>query len=228
MKKKIFSLASVLLVAITMNAQTPGTTYTTTTTTTGKTASLQIRAGVNFQNLNGKIEGSNADGDILTAFHAGIEVPIMIAPEFYIQPGALYSMKGAVSKNNSDIKTKLSYIEVPINFVYKPMLGMGNLILGVGPYMGIAISGKIKNGSDDTKIKFDNKITALQAETDPYYKRLDFGGNLLAGYQFSSKFFFQLNAQLGMTNILPEVEGTSTEDHKLKNTGFGLSLGYAL
>lgn len=232
MKKQVLVIASALALVITgAQAQTTSSTTTTTTTTTmsnssGRAFHVQIRAGANFQNLNGKIAGADADGDLLTSFHAGIEVPIMIAPEFYIQPGALFSMKGSKDKDDSDVKTKISYIEVPLNFVYRPMLGNGNIILGVGPYMGIGIGGKVEDGDDETDIKFENEVTPLDYATAPYFRRLDFGGNLLAGYQFMNGLFFQLNAQLGMTNVLPEIQGTDKDDFKLKNTGFGVSLGY--
>jgi hypothetical protein len=53
---------------------------------------------------------------------------------------------------------------------------------------------------------------------------MDFGGNLLVGYELSSKLSFQLNAQLGMTNIQTKIEGQTTA--KIKNTGFGVSVGY--
>jgi hypothetical protein len=218
----ILAGAALLLAGTNLHAQTG----MSTTTSSGKTVSLQARAGVNFQNLNGKIAGNNADGDLMTAFHAGIDIPIMIAPEFYFQPGVLYSMKGAKSKNNSDNKTQISYIEVPVNFVYKPMLGMGNLILGVGPYVAFGIGGKVKSSGGDEDIKFDNDITLVQAAADTYVRRMDYGGNLLAGYQLSNGFLLQLNAQLGMSNIFPKINGSSSDDYKLKNTGFGVSLGY--
>ncbi|HEX6426772.1 MAG TPA: PorT family protein, partial [Niastella sp.] len=63
------------------------------------------------------------------------------------------------------------------------------------------------------------------SETKPTIKRMDFGGNLLAGYELSSKFSVQLNAQLGMSNLEPKIDGKKT-DAKAKNTGFGISFGY--
>lgn len=220
-KVKFLSGVAALLISASTMAQT------TTSSSTGKMVGVQVRAGVNFQNLNGKMFGEDADGDLMTGFHAGVEVPIMIAPEFYIQPGVIYSMKGAKDKD-ADSKIQLSYIEVPVNFVYKPMLGMGNLILGVGPYAGFGIGGKIKSDDGDVDVEFKNDITSDDVEGNTaYFRRMDFGGNLLAGYQFSNGLFFQLNAQLGMTNVFPKIDGESSDDFKLKNTGFGVSVGYS-
>ena len=187
-----------------------------------------LRAGVNFQNLTGEVGGNDLDYKLKTGFHIGVNAEVPIAPEFYLQPGVLFSTKGAKSdEGNVDSKVNISYVEIPINFLFKPTLGSGKMLLGFGPYVGIAVGGKIKNDDDDEDIKFKNDISASEfATNDPYMKRLDFGGNLLAGYEFSSKFSVQLNAQLGMANLFPKVSGEKLDNTKMKNTGFGVSVGY--
>jgi hypothetical protein len=192
--------------------------------------SFGIRAGVNFQNLNGEdMDGDDLDFKMKTGFHIGVDADIPIAPEFYFRPGVLFSTKGAKFDDDADTKLNLSYIEVPLNFVYKPTLGTGKLILGLGPYVAYAVGGKIKDDDDnEADIEFENEITVQQALSGtPYLKGLDFGGNLLFGYEFSQKFYAQLNAQLGLSNINPKIEGVDDDDRgKTKNTGFGVSLGY--
>lgn len=129
-------------------------------------------------------------------------------------------MKGAEYKNGS--QTKLSYIEIPLNFVYKPVLGAGNLLLGFGPYVGFGIDGKTESANGfETDVEFGNDDVVRDPSKD-YLKRSDAGANLLAGYEFSNKVSVQLNAQLGLANINPENSGQA----KRKNTGFGVSLGY--
>ena len=184
-----------------------------------------VRAGVNFQNINGKDEsGHDYDYKMKTGFNIGVNAEIPIAPDFYVQPGVLFSTKGAKQDaTGGDIKVNLSYVEVPINLLYKPTLGAGKLLLGFGPYIGIAVGGKVKQGSNDVDIQFKNDVSAT--ETKPTLKRMDFGGNLLAGYELSSKISLQLNAQLGMSNLEPKVAGKKS-DAKTKNTGFGVSVGY--
>ena len=186
-----------------------------------------IRAGVNFQNINGKnYDGTDVKNKLKTGFNIGANAEIPVAPDFYVQPGVLFTTKGAKNKDDNDIKTNLSYIEVPINFLYKPALGPGKLLLGFGPYVAFAIGGKYTDAAGkDHDFKFKNKITAAEYLTDPYAKRMDVGGNLLAGYELSSKLSVQLNAQLGMAKINPEIEGV-TDKTKYKNTGFGISVGY--
>jgi Outer membrane protein beta-barrel domain len=189
---------------------------------TGRT-SFGIRAGVNFQNINGKdAAGNSLKNDLLTGFNAGINAEVPLSSGFYLQPGALYSAKGAKWANGS--KVKLSYIEVPVNFVYKPVLGSGNMLLGFGPYVGFGINGKVEspNGSSED-VKFTKDYDATSAA--PQFKRFDAGGNLLAGYEFANNVSFQLNAQLGLADINPKTTAANDKT-KLNNTGFGLSLGY--
>jgi hypothetical protein len=182
-----------------------------------------IRAGVNFQNINGKdAAGNDLKNDLLTGINAGINAEIPLSSGFYLQPGALYSTKGA--KLNDGNKLKLSYIEVPVNFVYKPILGTGNMLLGFGPYVGFGINGKVEspNGSSE-KVTFSKDFDATSA--GPQFKRFDAGGNLLAGYEFANNVSFQVNAQLGLADINPNTTAANDKT-KLNNTGFGLSLGY--
>jgi hypothetical protein len=199
-------------------------------------ASLGIRAGVNLQNINGKdAGGNNLDNSLLTGFHVGLNATIPIVPGFYSQPGLLYSLKGAKSKQviagtTINSTTKIYYAELPLNFLYKPMLGAGRLLLGFGPYIAIGTSGKVSyNGagiSRTEKIKFKNKVQLTDARDVVYVKPIDAGANLLAGYEFNNKVSFQLNAQLGLVKINPEYEGVASSKASYKNTGFGFSLGY--
>ena len=174
-----------------------------------------FRAGVNFQNLNGRDAGDDKImGKLRTGFNAGVNAEIPVGVDFYLQPGVLFSLKGAKQKDVPE--TSLSYIEIPVNFIYKPALGTGRMLLGFGPYAGIAVDGKTKIGGIESDIEFGS---------DPgNMKRFDAGANLLAGYEFSNKLSFQLNAQLGLLNMIADPVG----DSRLTNTGFGISLGYRL
>lgn len=198
--------------------------------------SFGFRAGVNFQNINGKDEeGDKLKNDILTGFNFGFNAEIPVAPDFYFQPGVLFTTKGA--KNEEIIlgqpvssRIKISYVEIPLNFLYKPLLGTGHLLLGVGPYVAFGVGGNIRyegSGFDETQdIKFQNTVKTTDADNVAYLRRMDAGANLLAGYEFSNKISVQLNTQLGLTKINPEYEGASDDKTVAKNTGFGFSLGY--
>jgi hypothetical protein len=186
-----------------------------------------VRAGINFQNLTGDDgNGHKYDNKLKTGINLGLNAEIPIAPDFYVQPGLLFTTKGAKDKTYRKVNYRLSYLEIPINLLFKPELGDGKLLLGFGPYIGIAVGGSYTDAAGNkSDYKFAGKVTQTEAATSPYSRRMDFGGNLLAGYELSSKLSFQLNAQLGMANIAPKIEGLASK-YKIKNTGFGVSVGY--
>ena len=173
---------------------------------------------MNFQNLNGKdSDGDKLDNELKTGFNAGVNAEIPVGIDFYLQPGLLFSTKGAkYDFQGVEATQTISYLELPVNFLYKPELGEGRLLLGFGPYAAYAVGGKIKGGGTDIDMEFGNEV----GETKPF----DAGANLLAGYEFSNNFSFQLNAGLGLINMYNRPTGDS--ETSVKNTGFGVSLGY--
>lgn len=212
--KQLLALAAGSLLTLAVSAQSRTT--------------FGITAGANFQNITGDDAlGNKMDNKLKTGFLAGVNAEIPVGIDFYVQPGILYAMKGAKA-DGSDDKINLSYIEVPVNFLYKPAVGTGHLLLGFGPYIAFGIGGKIKSGGNDVDVEFKNSITQAEAATGygTYFKRIDAGGNLLFGYQMANNLSLQLNAQLGMVKINPKIDGLSSDESSWKNTGFGVSLGY--
>lgn len=175
------------------------------------------RGGINFQNLTGKdATGDKFSNKLMVGFNVGGNVEIPVAPDFYLQPGLLFTTKGAKSKDVVNWKETINYFEIPVNFLYKPALGDGKLLLGFGPYAAYAVGGKYKIGNTSTTITFGKDPGEM--------KRFDAGANLLAGYEFSNKLSFQLNAGLGFINLANRSQGDKKSS--LKNTGFGISAGY--
>ena len=75
-------------------------------------------------------------------------------------------------------------------------------------------------------IEFTNEYTCANPYDAKYFKPLDYGGNILFGYQFAGGLSGQLNAQLGMAQIKAENTLNPNSKVEFKNTGFGISLGY--
>lgn len=193
--------------------------------------SFGILGGVNFQNINGKNRsGDKLENDMILGYHAGVNVQIPIAPGVFFQPGVLFSTKGAKNTVSSlTTTTNLSYIEVPLNLVYKAQLGNGFFMLGLGPYIGYGIMGKSKTEGGSVSVEMDiefQNVVEIGDPIAPYYKALDAGGNILFGFEMAGGIFAQANAQLGMLKINPEYKILSDDKSSFKNTGFGLSLGY--
>jgi hypothetical protein len=185
--------------------------------TPGSKTSFAILGGVNLQNLNGKdMSGSKLENDMLVGFHAGVNAQVPVAPQFYFQPGLMFNTKGA---KISDTSYKLSYVEVPLNFVYKALVGNGYFMLGFGPYLAYGVGGN--------EIEFKKSVEAGDSDAVKYLKPFDAGANLFFGYELPAGLFLQLNTQLGLLDIYPVDNRISGDDKSsLKNTGYGLSLGY--
>ncbi len=188
--------------------------------------SFGLRAGVNFQNINGKnASGGSIKNGLIPRINAGVTADVPLADDFYLQPGLFFAGKGA-DLGKTGVKNRLSYIDVPVVLLYKPVLGKGHLLLGGGPYVGFAIAGNSDLFGDKTPMKFKNSVTQAENDSAPYARRLDAGANLQAGYAFNNKLSLQLNAQLGLQRINPTIEGVSGNESTARNTGFGLSIGY--
>jgi len=219
MKKRLLSLAAVLLLLpLALQAQ----------------MEFGVQGGVNLQNLTGKYEdGDKMENDLTLCFNLGAFVRIPIAPDFYFQPGLQYAMKGAqqemtLTKATSDdnMVMHLSYIEVPLNILYKPQLGNGNLLLGFGPYLAYGIGGKVKFQDEETDVLFKGDVSITEYDEQFCVKPFDAGANIFVGYELSMGLFFQFNTQLGLLNMMPKVEGEEIKDASVKNTGFGLTVGF--
>lgn len=223
MKTRIISIVLILMLAAPLAiAQS---------TEKGK-MSFAILGGVNLQNLTGTDHsGTKLANDMLLGYHGGVNIQIPIAPEFYFQPGLLFSTKGAKNTSGSlTTTTKVSYIELPLNLVYKGKLGNGYVMVGFGPYAAYGIGGKVTTTGGSVEVKTDVAFQNVVELTDPllttYFKSLDAGGNIFAGYEMAAGLFFQLNTQFGMLKTNPDNKWFTDDKAAVKHTGFGLSLGY--
>lgn len=208
-------------------------------------AQLGVRAGFNAYNVISRDGNGNelyGDPKLNPGFHVGITYDYLIANDIYIQPAALFSTKGYRLKSvgeSSSLESYMNpyYIEVPVNILYAPKLGKGRLLLGAGPYIAYGIGGRgqnyVKNIQDGVVVRSDQSANLqFVDDTDDlktgkwaYGKTWDYGVQILEGYEFNERLSFQVNAQLGLADIYPDNKGVKSSN-KLKNIGFGLSVGY--
>ncbi|MFT3904229.1 MAG: outer membrane beta-barrel protein [Niabella sp.] len=192
MKKGLLILAAVTSITVAANAQ----------------KGLGVQAGVNFSNIVGK----NASDDLKmkAGFQAGVNYDIAIGDEFYVQPAVNYIQYGAKSDGLINATLKHNYIQVPITFQYQPTVGTGNLLLGVGPYVGFGV-GDVKAESGGKTISGSFK--------DAGYNTVDAGAKFNVGYKLSNGVYAALNADLGLTDLHKDIE-------KTRNAAFGVSVGF--
>ncbi|MCD0490037.1 PorT family protein [Pedobacter sp. MC2016-14] len=201
-----------------------------------------IRAGVNFSSITLKDEeGNKAETQSTPGILLGLTADVPVMDGFFIQPGLLYSRKGYNQETGgyydaaSNFRVNVTYIELPVNVLYKPKFKSGNLVFGAGPYLAYGTGGKWKSDNviligdimTDSKgnVIFRNDYKDGEFENYLYGRPFDYGANFLAGYEFMGRLSVQLNAQIGLANLQPMFSGVK-RNGAIKNKGFGLSVGY--
>ena len=124
-----------------------------------------VKGGMNISKFDKfAVEDMNVDLSYRFAFHAGIFTEIPAGSFFSLQPELLFSSKGSrcdLSRTANPPPTsgydEIAYImkilyspcyfELPVYLKAGFKAGPGNFILGVGPYIGYGISGKLKASS---------------------------------------------------------------------------------
>jgi Outer membrane protein beta-barrel domain len=206
--------------------------------------SLIIKGGLNLSNITINKDGDLDEGKTLTSFHAGLVADLPISRIFSIQPGVLFTGKGAKleSGNTSGDNwyrstTRPYYIEIPVNAVFKVPLGQqSSFFVGAGPYLGIGVGGKNKvegevlgvNFSRSSNIKFSDDDPFTSAEEGAGYnimRRFDYGLNGTVGIE--SKFaLFSVNYGLGLAKL--QSGTTSSNDELNKYRVLSFSVGFKL
>lgn len=204
-----------------------------------------IKAGGNGSAMLLKDETGYTRVKLRPGFHFGGTADVSLSDRFFLQPALLFTTKGFKVDQQGfaeylygvdNIKFTSYYLELPVNFIFRPKLGSGKLLLGAGPYIAYGLGGQWKAVSDGIsvkgKLKFLNDYSNLDStmggnsRTIPYMKPFDFGANILIGYEFRKDLYFHINGQLGLTDLDPAYNGASDERSSVKTVMGGLSVGY--
>lgn len=167
----------------------------------------------------------------LSSYHAGFILDLPLVPEFSVQTGALLSGKGSRVEftNSTGTYTRTInplYIEIPANFVFKPKIGEATrLYFGIGPYMGIGISGKSRfTGNTPLGTFYQDHDLVYGDDSGSDLKKTDFGGNFMVGFELGNGFIIGAQYGLSFTNNAPN--GDNNAPKILRNKVFGISIGY--
>jgi len=229
MKIKIISLSVIALFTVAMaNAQ-----------------SARLVAGINLANVSVTDNGRVEDANMLTSFHLGIIGDIHLGSVLYFQPGILYTGKGTKSQsgdpstiNYSKATTNPSYIEVPMNIVFKtPQVKNSRFFFGAGPYIAVGVAGKLKNEGKIAGIAYKNERDIEFSSDDPttldyeegagfgIIKRFDYGLNGTAGVE-GKAMTLSVNHGLGLAKL--QSGSNSSADNNNKHRVLGFTLGFKL
>src|SRR5699024_12192470 len=159
-----------------------------------------IKGGINCANMKYEAQDETSgvpDANSFTSYHVGVIADVPIASVLSLQPGVMLTSVGSkVEAGNEDVGGTYTmnplYVRVPVNILFKPNLGGGTkLYVGVGPYVGFGVGGKVSvdgnvgdiEGGTDRDLKFGN-------DSGDDLKSRDISGNDLSGIEFSSGFVF--------------------------------------
>lgn len=173
---------------------------------------LGLRAGVSLSEALVKENGSREQTKQQPGGLLGVYANFPVASVFYVQPSLQYEMKGVKSKA-TDATTRLGYLTLPVDLLYKPSPGAG-WFAGAGPYLGYGVTGKLSGGATDGKI-------------DPFkgsdgLRRFDAGAHLQAGYEFPGGFSMGVQSELGLVNL----EKNGQANQRFRNLSFTATIGY--
>ncbi len=175
------------------------------------------KAGLNLSKMSIKAAGISLDPKTMVGFSVGAIAEITIKSNFFLQPGVFFSTKG--SKYNlagENISISPSFLELPINALYKFDLGSTKLLLYTGPYFAFGIGGTYKMQNETTDLNFGKG-------EDNDMKPFDFGINFGTGFEISN---FQVTVQygLGLTNLAP----ITSYDASMKVGVISFSMAYLI
>jgi hypothetical protein len=168
-----------------------------------------IKAGVAIANAKVKyntitMPGNSKPTSKLGAI-AGVFARMALSKTACFQPELLMIGKGMKEKNQYyPYRTDLTYLELPLNLLYKPSAPKGSFFIGGGPAPAYYIG-------DNVFYSGNNR-----------FKKFDVGINILTGYELPVGFSINLHYTYGLLNI----SRNKTDIPVTKNRCFGLSLGY--
>lgn len=203
-----------------------------------------LKGGFNLANVSVNSNGGVDDAKAIPSFHAGVMADIPLTSFLAVQPGLLFTGKGAKTQagNTSDATyfratSRPYYIEVPVNLVVKlPLQAEGsNFFVGAGPYVAMGIAGKNKADgkiftvafSSEEKIEYNNDPPGSGTTNAGFavLKRFDFGVNATAGLTLGNV-MVSVNYGLGLAKLQAGSDNSADNDNK--HRVLGLSLGFRL
>ena len=190
--KKLMMIAAMMLMSMGAFAQNEVGQFT-----------LKPMAGMTLANI------TNIDGKIKVGLAAGVEAEYGITETFGVSAGVLYSMQGSKNKDNSDFKTNLDYINVPI-------LANAYLFKGFAVKVGVQPGFLVR-----AKEKYSNGGITVDGDIKDACNKVDLSIPIGVSYEYAN-FVFDARYNWGLTNTWKD----DTRDKKSHNSVFMFSVGY--
>jgi hypothetical protein len=162
-----------------------------------------------------------------TGFRVGLEIDYTIIPNMlYMASELAFAQRGANQKwesgdTTTSITYQVNYLQMPINILYKYEINDDmKLLIFTGPYIGYALSSRIKtnNKIGTTGVSWKNTIKDYY-KFGSNYKSIDLGLNAGIGIEYYN-YFLKLQYNHSLINLL------LTNFFYQKNQNIGISVGY--
>jgi hypothetical protein len=190
--KKIMMIAALMVATLSASAQNEVGQFT-----------LKPMVGLNLANI------TNNDGKIKVGVAAGVEAEYGITETFGITAGVLYSMQGCKDKDNSDLKSNVDYINIPI-------LANAYLFKGFAVKVGLQPGFLVR-----AKEKYSNGGIAVDRDMKEFCNKVDLSIPLGISYEYAN-FVFDARYNWGLTKLFKD----DARDKKSHNSVFMFSVGY--
>ena len=190
--KKLMMIAAMMLMSMGAFAQNEVGQFT-----------LKPMVGMTLANI------TNIDGKIKVGLAAGVEAEYGITETFGVSGGVLYSMEGSKNKDNSDLKTNLDYINVPI-------LANAYLFKGFAVKVGVQPGFLVR-----AKEKYSNGGITVDGDIKDACNKVQLSIPIGLSYEYAD-FVFDARYNWGLTNTFKN----DNSDKKSHNSVFMFTLGY--
>lgn len=151
-------------------------------------------------------------------FNGGVIMEFPLSRAASVNTGLLYTQRGYRMDDSFDdmehnIKASMitQNLEIPVNMNLRLKLPVIQPFIQAGPYLMVALSGRMKEGKVSEDIDFSG--------ADKDMKRVDFGFNMGAGADILN-FRILFNYGLGFVNL------RVPDDYKMRNRAFTASVAY--
>jgi opacity protein-like surface antigen len=197
MKKHILLLTAILFIVMSAEAQ----------------VRLGLRGGLNassFSETDNATDTNKFSSSMITSFQVGAVLDLPFSENFSLQPGLIFSGKGAKQNNTfmgarSEGKITPMYLEVPVNLLFRADVGGVGIYATAGPYLAFGVGGRksFKTSSIFGDTSDEGSISYGSDQDDDDLENTDYGFNIGAGIELARSFGLGLNYGVGLKNVLP-------------------------
>lgn len=196
-----------------------------------------------YKNSASESNASPASRITTPGVRAGLLADIALTKRFYLQPGVFYAWTNSRTEPDAFYDKDVKYqafnkysihnLQIPLYALYKSSVeGTGRFIIGAGPYLGYAFSGRLKERSYTFQpmgsqfvvepIQQSRSLKIGDDKATDEFRPLDYGATATIGYESNVGLYFRAHGTYGLANLMPGGDS----DHAIRNWGVGLSIGY--